>query len=254
MSRMGHDLREYLDRVIAVIGEVVGDGLVALWAVGSLATGDFDERTSDVDLIGVFGASLEEREAEALAGALSHGRLACPAHGLDLIAYLEAELGALRRTPEYEFSLSTGRDWEDEVGRGGPYAGGIPDLALARSRGVPLAGPLPAQVLAPVPAAWVGEEVVDAIRWHKDRIHDPFHDPQGTNAVLNACRACCFLHTGELVSKSEGALWMLRRHDEEVVRMALASRREAASDPLDRRQVMTFLEAVLSTHAEREKR
>jgi len=239
-------VRDYLDMVVAAARDVVAGKLAATWAVGSLATGELDLRCSDLDVIAVSARPLDAGERTSLAHRLSHSRLECPAHGLDFILYAESELRSLRRTPCYEFSISTGPDWQDDVGAGGLYAGGILDLELARTRGVTLAGVTPGQVIAPVPMSWIREEAVNSVRWHKTRIHDSFHDPFGTNAVLNACRASRLLRTGELVSKSEGARWRLSQQPEEVVVAALQARGQCGRERLDYAMVLGFVDKVLA--------
>jgi len=81
-----------------------------------------------------------------------------------------------------------------------------------------------------------------SLDWHATRVHDPFHDPAGADAVLNACRALCFSATGRLVSKSAGARWLPGRRFARTVREALEWRDGRRSTPLDREAVLRFLE------------
>jgi len=53
--------------LLARVREVLGDNLVGFYVVGSLVTGDFDARSSDVDLIAVTAADLDDAEYQRLA-------------------------------------------------------------------------------------------------------------------------------------------------------------------------------------------
>jgi len=235
----------YLGSVGRVCADVLGESLEAVWVVGSLATGDFEMRRSDIDVLVISRRSLARDEKASLAQLLCHRSLPCPAHGLDLLVYRASEVSDLRRAPCYEFSISSGVDWDDEVSLGGPYPGGLIDLAIAHDCGTPILGPRPSQMTGKCPVVWIVEELQKGIEWHKGRIHDPFHDPSGANAVLNACRALYFLSHNAFASKSAGARWLLSTRPSPVVAEALARRRDGrTSGQLDERDVLAFLGLV----------
>lgn len=237
--------RAYLAAVGQVCADVLGDQLAAAWAVGSLVMGDFDVRRSDVDVLVVSRRSLTDREKAALGRLLRHSSLRCPAHGLDLVVYRASEIADLRREPHYEFSISSGIDWDDEITLGGPYPGGLIDLAAAYESGVSILGGSPRHMMGRCPDAWIAEELRRGIEWHKTHVHDPFHDPSGANAVLNACRALYFVAHRTFVSKSAGAGWILATRSAPVVAEALARRREGRmTDRIDEVDVLDFLDVV----------
>jgi predicted nucleotidyltransferase len=236
----------YIEAVVAVCEEELGAHLISVWIVGSLATGDFDPRRSDIDVLISCAAPLDERIKRALGHRLSHRELPCPAHGVDILVYPATELLPLSRSPRYEFSISSGVDWVDDIGLGDHYPGGLIDLAAARRVGIAILGPSPEESLGPCPPEWIMEELTKGVRWHTTRVHDPFHDPTGSNAVLNACRALHFFTSGILVSKTAGARWLLERTAVPVVAAALAERAAGGgSKPLDRTDVLAFLDSVL---------
>ncbi len=236
----------YLDRVVSAFGQVAQEPLAAAWIVGSLATDDFAAARSDIDLVMVVPAGLPQGTKEKLARTLDHRVLACPAHGLDLIIYQKGALGRISRTPEYEFSISTGSQWETDVSYGGPYAGGLIDLAMSRQIGRSIQGPHPRDIVGEIPERWVLEELLASLRWHLDKVHHPFHDPSGSNAVLNACRALHYLVVGAFVSKSVGAQWFLRHRTAPVVAEALACRLRQSADRLDPTEVLTLVRQVIA--------
>src|SRR4051812_17819623 len=65
---------EILEALVAGVREALGDNLVGMYVKGSLATGDFDPETSDVDFFAVTERPLSEAEYERLREL--HGRLA----------------------------------------------------------------------------------------------------------------------------------------------------------------------------------
>lgn len=242
---MTDPVESYLGDVGSRLRAILGDSLTAIWLVGSCATGDFDRRSSDIDLLVVSSAPLDRKLKEGLSRRLAHSSLTCPAHGLDLVLYREGELREIRRAPEYEFSIASGVDWLDDISFGGPYPGGLIDLALARSSGIALQGPKPKSLISSPPEEWVLEELLLSLRWHLDKIHDPFHDPTGSNAALNACRALYYRTHGVFVSKSAGAQWLLEQRSEPVVASALASRLRGRTDRLSRDAVESFVTAII---------
>ena len=129
---------------------------------------------------------------------------------------------------------------------GGEYPGGLIDLAAARQIGVSFFGPTPQDMVGQCPEEWILEELRNGARWHGTRIHDPFHDPTGSNAVLNGCRALHFLTHRTFVSKSAGARWLLGEQSVPVVAEALAERQAGiGTHRLDEASVLEFLDAVI---------
>jgi predicted nucleotidyltransferase len=236
----------YLEQAVTACQRLTPEPLAAAWVVGSLATDDFSTAASDIDLVVVAPARLPEGTKKGLAQALDHCVLACPAHGLDLIIYRMAVLEGVPRAPEYEFSISTGIEWETHVSFGGPYPGGLIDLATSRQIGRSLLGPHPREVVGQIPEQWVVEELLASLRWHLDKVHHPFHDPCGSNAVLNACRALHYLAAGNLVSKSAGAEWLLSTRSVPIAAEALERRLRPSSARLDHTQVISFLRDAIA--------
>ena len=236
----------YLQQAVSACRQVAQEPLAAAWVVGSLATGDFAAARSDIDLFVVTRAGLPQETKEELAQALDCRVIACPAHGLDLIIYRKGELEGIPRTPEFEFSISTGIEWETDVSFGGPYPGGLIDIAISCQIGCSLQGPHPREFVGPIPDRWVVEELRASLQWHLGKVHDPFHDPLGSNAVLNACRALHYLVEGTFVSKSVGAEWFLRTQSVPVVAEALECRVRQSSVALDHTEIVLFLRQVIA--------
>lgn len=241
-------VREYLEAVQGVLS--AQDGYVATVLVGSLASNDFEPASSDLDLISLFRSPLSRKTKERLISGLTHRAIPCPAHGLDLVAYVQAETVEPSSGLTYEFSLWSGLTLQDDLSFGGPYPGGLIDLAAARHFGSVLEGGPTGSLIGPVDADLLRVELRRSLDWHLHRIHDPFHDPLGANAVLNACRAVHFLRWGNLVSKTRGAAGFRRGPHADLVRAALAARRSPAAVPLPRDRVSAFLAGALKEFGE----
>ncbi len=243
--RAPDDIWAYRSEVQSTLKAILGESLLAIYIGGSTCFGNFRMNVSDIDIFAFVEKPLADEQKEHIYESLRHDHLPCPAYGLDFIIYRRDQLQPAPRSPIYEFSLSTGAHWVDEVDFGGEYPGGIIDLALLREQGIIELGPCPKEFIHPVNQDGLKEELMEGLDWHKHHVHDRFHDPTGANAVLNACRALRYFAAGELVSKSEGGSWALSEMPEhEVVSQALAMRDGERQQPLSHDDVVAFLEAV----------
>ena len=229
----------YLEAVREIL--VGQQGYVATVLVGSLASDDFGSDHSDIDLIPLYDRPLTLEEKASITSKLTHRVLPCPAHGLDLVAYVQSEVREPTPAPKLEFAISSGAAWEDHVSLGEPYPGGLIDLAAALQFGKTLEGVEVASLIGPVESAWVADELGRSLWWHLDKVHHPFHDPLGSNAVLNACRALHFLRTGALVSKSRGAVAFLGGVHGQLVERALEARQSTTAPALPKGPVLEFV-------------
>lgn len=240
---MSGTIQEYLEMVRERLAS--RSGYAATVVTGSLASDDFVPKHSDVDLIVVFDAGLPEATKTDVTGMLSHATLPCPAKGLDLVAYAASEIINPSFNLHFDFSISTGEAWRDDISFGGPYPGGLIDLALARESGHSLEGIAVQGLIGPVNPKQLQFELANSIRWHLDKIHDPFHDPFGINATLNACRALYFMKSGSLVSKSQGARHLLEQAGSALAEQALRMHRRPDPARLPKEEVVAFLTAAI---------
>ena len=59
------DVNEVLALLLARQRAILGEGLVGLYLYGSLATGDFDRESSDIDFVAATAGELARRVSEA---------------------------------------------------------------------------------------------------------------------------------------------------------------------------------------------
>jgi len=207
------DLRQYLIRIAATLGDVLGDQLTGLYVHGSLATGAYHRDRSDLNLIGVVSRKLSAAQRAAVARTLVALSDARPVLGdIEVGVVQERYARAFEHPAPYEVHYSSALhepirhsrvDFErDEVSV---------DLAVqmveTRDRGVTLVGPPPGSLFGAVP--W--HAYINALEADFNRVR-PLLMEKPVYAILNASR---ILHgtTGKTMSvlnKDEAAVWALQ--------------------------------------------
>ena len=216
-------LDAYLSELVRRLRAQLGEQLLAVWAVGSAAFGDFDPALSDLDVQAVSVADLSRMQLAQIAAELSQASLPCPARGLEFVLYARAGL-ADSHGPAFQLNLNTGRALEPHVGydpNGEPRFWFVLDVAIARQRARRLAGADPRQILPELPRALVLSALLDALAWWRE------HD--GAQAVLSACRAWAWHSDGQWRSKQQAATWAAEHSPEHasIITAALEGARTA---------------------------
>jgi hypothetical protein len=199
------EVNALVDLLLVEMRAVLGQELVGLYLTGSLATGGFRHDVSDVDLVAATVTELDGREIAGLEA--MHEQIArSGGQWGDRIDVAYVPVAALRgglpgcRYPDYF--------WGDGLRL--EEAGA--DLAITRqvlqAKGIPVWGPAPATLLAPVSRAdlvraiqqacrgeWRG--FLEGIRTRNDQAY----------WILLLCRALYTVREGDVVSKPAAALW-----------------------------------------------
>lgn len=226
-----------LHHLYGAIQSILGDHLVGLYLYGSLASGDFNEETSDIDFLVVTSDPLADDEVAALQ--TMHQQLT--ASGLQWAGKLEGSYvpqPALRRYDanapacpqinEGHFYLAQQEsDW-------------IIQRHILRTQGVIVAGPPLAPMIDPVQPEELGEAVRGFLReWWAPMLENPTRLQSAeyqAYAVLSMCRALHTLETGTIVSKPIAAHWAQEKFGEpraSLIADALAWRKGMPFDELD---------------------
>jgi hypothetical protein len=230
----------YLRDVGSLLRALLRSELVGVYAGGSYALGGYDPGRSDLDVAVVVRQGLSGQEKEAVAEALRHESLACPARGLELVVYLEATARAAAPDAGYELNLNSGRGMPFHLSlapRGVDEHWFAIDRAILREHGVALVGPPPGELFAPLPRETVLRLLSDSVRWHEE------HEGQADDAVLNACRAWRFATEGSWSSKAAAGEWARHRlGNPKLVAESLSAR--VGARPPDRYRVEAFLRQI----------
>jgi hypothetical protein len=242
-SPLDEPARDYIAEVVKTLEGILSSDACAAYLLDSAALSDYVPGTSDIDIVAVTMERLSPERKRSVADALSTERLPCPARRLELVIF---PIDAARNpspAPSYELNFNTGRDTDDLVSFDPdqePAFWFVLDLAIARDHAIPLVGPPPTELFAPVPRPWVIEALIDSILWHSD-------NAPAEHTVLTACRARRFVQEGLWSSKSEAAKWTVARsRHARLVEAALDHRRGRPAAPMDELVVQGFIDGALS--------
>jgi hypothetical protein len=206
------DVNDALRHFLGHIRAILGDAFVGMYVYGSLAQGDFDHDTSDIDFIVVTDRAVAD-EQFALLGDLHADFRASDSYWAEKIeaAYIQREAlnWPAADSPRYP-QLEKGRDllWE-------PLENGWPfQRNVLREQGLVVAGPAPAALMTPVPAQELAEADLVIVRlWQKQRHSDPTWLPWVRERqaqrffLVTLCRALYRHEQGTLASKAAAAAW-----------------------------------------------
>jgi hypothetical protein len=235
------DVNGVLAELLHETRSVLGAALVGIYLTGSLALGDFDPQSSDLDVIVVTAHALDESKIAALQQ--WHARFAAgpsPWAGRIEIVYvpqavLAAPLdiyapNAQARYPQVEKERGFFVDHLEE--------GWLVHCYTVREHGVVVAGPDPRTLIPPVNPAALRRTVAQVpAMWLHDAQHDPtwldwvgVHQHQAF-VVLTLCRCLYTLDTGGVASKAAAAHWAQQTLDarwEGLIARALGKHDDAA--------------------------
>jgi len=209
--------RSYGGEVAARLAGVLGPELVGVYLLGSLALGGYEPGRSDVDVAAFVARPLSAADKNAVAAAVRHEELPCPARKLELVVY--------RRgcAPAFELNLNTGAAQSLSVSFDPadlPRFWFVLDVAIARSSATALLGPPAAEIFPAQAHHAIDEAALEASRWLIANGGPP------DDVVLNACRTRRFLDEGIWSSKVAAGAWAVARGGAApVVEAAMALRR-----------------------------
>lgn len=213
------EVNAFLATFLAQVQAALGAHFVGMYLSGSLALGDFDPDTSDLDLVVVTDALLADAQIAALQA--MHTQIAAGAARwatwwathFEVVYVARAAL----RDPLLHAPDST--QYPQFEQEGGFFVNQLEDGWLAqcwivRQHGVALMGPAPHLLIDPVDPNAIRRAVARvARRWQVDAVHDPtwlvwlrVRENQAF-VVLTLCRLLYTLEFGEVASKPAAARW-----------------------------------------------
>jgi predicted nucleotidyltransferase len=246
-------LIEITDRIRAILGYQ----FTGLYLIGSLALGDFDPHTSDIDLIVVTNSEVTEEAFIALGE--MHAlldRSGSPWAGKIETVYVP--LDALNRSAPTS-ALYPQVEKGTTLFRAPLESGWAFQRFTLREHGIPIAGPTLSSVLKPVDPSdmhraantivslWLDQSRRDAewISWARQRGGQAF-------VVLTLCRLLYSLETGSVASKPAAARWVqqaLGPRWEALIQCSLANQQDELltpeSDLKDMLDLLVFTEKCI---------
>ncbi len=250
-------LRQLLDGCRSILGE----HLIGLYLTGSLAFGDFEPTSSDIDFVAAISRAPDEATVTALrqmhaglgAGGSGGGD---GKEGGTAVPRLEGFYVPLATLRQPEPTIPNQDVFFAEGSRLGEHRlrwDWVIDCYLLREHGVALDGPPPAALIDPISREQLIASVraslrhdwsqhVDGPEWMRPRTEQAF-------VVLTMCRAWYVLTCGEFVSKPEAARWAQRHLPPEwapLIDRALDWRTDATRDDAALRETLRFLQFTLA--------
>lgn len=231
------DVNAILDALLSGIQEILGNNLVGVYLRGSLATGDFDPATSDIDFFAVTERFVSEQEFAALR--LLHTRLSQlqNKYGHELEGPYLDRASAKRFQPGERYpTIARGEalEWSEH------RANWVLERWTVREDGITLLGPDPKTLIDPVLIEDLRAAVRSVLTAWADWLDHP-DDPEWllprahkAYVVETMCRALYTLANGELSSKQSAVAWALETLPEpwhSTVERSQAWRTDTTLDP-----------------------
>jgi predicted nucleotidyltransferase len=209
-------------RLASRCSDALGEALVSVILHGSLTLDDFVPGRSDMDLLVVVAAPLDDEQLTALRDQLAEDA----PRRVDLRVVTRATAAAPTPAPTMEaaFTLRPGKTPEVETRIAEPDL--VAEFSIARAHGRSIVGHAPEAVIGPVPDDWLIETGDRQLAAWQDLTDDADH---AELMVLTACRIWRFATERVHCSKTAAGRWALERDPRlSVVEQAL---RQRNSDP-----------------------
>jgi hypothetical protein len=205
-----------LQRLVPGLQALLGDQLVGVYLFGSLALGDFDPATSDIDFVAVTVSEVNDSQLGALQALHAH----LFASGLPLADQVEGAY--LSRAALRVYDPATARHphldrGEADLRRQPFYTDWVIQRFSLREHGVVLLGPPIKTLIDPITPAALRAAVRDLLHfWWAPMLSDTSrleHTGYQAYAVATFCRMLYTLEHGGLVSKPAAGRWALSHLD-----------------------------------------
>ena len=237
----------YGREVVSSLQEALGDALVGVYYLGSIALGGYVAGESDLDIAAVSEHAIPDEMKPPLADAVFGTTTSCPARGLEFTLYRREVAASPPVGADFEINVNGGPRMARAIhleSRAEPPFWYVLDRAIAHRCGVVISGPPPAEVFADVSRRTLLDAMIASLRWHRE------HEKATLYSVLNASRAWRFAAEDTLGSKLEGAAWARGRWSSPWVIDAAVDLRRGRSATLDAAEVDRLLDHVERTLVE----
>jgi hypothetical protein len=209
------DVNAALMLLLRGVKSILGDEVVGIYLHGSLASGDFNPTSSDVDFVVATAIELPPEWLPELAE--MHARIF--ASELKWATRLEGSyisLPALRRY-DPDHALHPALRVDGSFGLDFHASDWIIQSYTLREQGIPLAGPLPRVFIDPILPVDLRRASRDILReWWEPMLSNPFRlqsREYQAYAVLTMCRILHTLQRGRVISKPAAARWAIHTLD-----------------------------------------
>ncbi len=231
------DVNSLLDELLSGVKNILEDNFAGLYLYGSLASGDFNLETSDVDFVVVTRDEISSETISALK--TMHERLA--KSELKLVKKLEGSFipqSDLRRYNQSDAEYPTINEGKFYLGRHG--SDWIIQRHILREHGVTIAGLPLRDLIDTVEPNDLQQAVIGILNeWWSPMLDNPAwvrSEEYQAFAVLTMCRALFTIENGTIASKPASARWArqtLGKRWSDLIEKASAWRHGEQLDKLD---------------------
>jgi len=207
------EIDRQLAAVLSVIGDVLGENVVAVYLYGSAVVGGL-RPASDLDIFVVAARPTSHHERAALVEGLRpvSRRTSRPAgwRPVELTVAVQSDVRPVRSPPATDFQYGEWLATDFDAGRVDPKEPGNPDLLVllvqVRRSSRALRGPEAHAVIDEIPAAELDQALLASV----DGLLDDL-ETDTANVLLTLARIWVTLTTGEFVAKDAAAKWAAAR-------------------------------------------
>lgn len=205
-------LESLLETLVSGIHAVLAGDLVGIYLYGSSVSSGFDPGVSDLDLVAVTSAEVEEIDLAGLEQMQLDivGRNPEWSDRLEIVYIGWTTLQSFRTSPGSLAVISPGEPFHVV----GDVAEWLQNWYLVRETGVTLYGVAAPEVILPIARVEFVAAVVRYADWLRNRNYDDLGPASLAYAVLSLCRALRTVRTGLHCSKREAAAWTRERMPE----------------------------------------
>lgn len=205
-------VKAIIQKLVESLRNVIDDNLTGVYLHGSLAMGNFNPVSSDIDILVVVKESLSLETKNVLWTHLQLLSQDAPAKGFELSVVTLNALKNFKYPTPYEFHYSPGMS-SSQIEDSGEHD---PDLAahfvITKARGICLYGEPIEDNFPEVSRTYYLKSIANDAKWSYNNIQKGPKDGICTvpvYAVLNFCRISAFIQSDLITSKKEAGEWGL---------------------------------------------
>ncbi len=229
----------------------LGHRFCGMYLTGSLALGDFDPRSSDIDFIVVTDGDVTTDELAALQALHARFNAGESPWATEVEAVYIAQDALRRHDPARSLHPHIERGAGETLRMDQLDSGWVVQRHILRQCGIAVAGPPPHTLIDPVDPRELHQAVALLMReWWGPMVDDPWplkRSGYQAYAVLTMCRMLYTLQHGAVVSKPAAARWareILGQHWASLIERALAWRKDRpdtfGDDTSDTRRLIAY--------------
>jgi len=213
LSNMAQDkeANTILEDFVSMLEPALGEMLIGVYLYGSLATGDFNESQSDIDLLIVIRNIIDGKTLDLLTSFHKSFNEKHPEWQKRIdVAYVEKNALWAFQTKSYKSIISNGNGLLEIVDSPKYY---LIDWYKAQETGVPLFGPNVSEVMPHISATEFKQAIHDYLHTNLEKdARESEKRGQQAYVILTGCRSLYAYKFAKHISKTSGAEWAIDQY------------------------------------------